>query len=307
MKSKWLAFLCLGFLTAGCALNRGEVAVQVPETANPESTALVKIVEVSDDRVFAIDPPQPSTPSLMNDEIDDPLITSRAVARKRNTYGAALGDILLPQGQTVEALVEDALAKALKEEGYKVVAEGDPGYAQALSLKARILEFWAWMTPGFWEIALEHQSRLMLERDLPKAGRHPSPEFQNSCLQGERLCITGIAFSDHLVAFFLQRLGERVFDKRLHRLALRQQNVSKCRAIGIALPGDRPTRDERIVNFVIHQRRRGRLRRIDRKYAVIGNLDDLDQGRALWIGRLRNLDCNFTAIECTPGRQKAKT
>ena len=85
------------------------------ETNNPSTGDAIKFVRVSDLRQFQIDPPQPDISSLMNDEIDDPLITSRAIARKRNSYGMALGDILLPEGKTVMKLVEAALPRDLEK------------------------------------------------------------------------------------------------------------------------------------------------------------------------------------------------
>ena len=106
--------LCLGFLAAGCATNRGIVDVRVPETTNPETSATVKIMKVTDRRVFQVKPNSPSIPSLRNDEINDPAITKRALARKRNTYGMALGDILLPPDRTVEHLTREALERGVK-------------------------------------------------------------------------------------------------------------------------------------------------------------------------------------------------
>ena len=82
----------------GCATTRGVMDVQEEVSANPETGIAVKFARVTDARRFEIDPRQADIPSLKNDEIDDPAITSRAIARKRNSYGKALGDILLPGG-----------------------------------------------------------------------------------------------------------------------------------------------------------------------------------------------------------------
>ena len=155
------------FILTGCALNRGELDIQAPEVANPETGQPVKLVKVVDKRVFAISPPNPSTPSLKNDEIDDPSITKRAIARKRGGFGQAFGDILLPEGETVEELTANALANALKERGYRVVSEGDPAYATALPLSADINQFWSWFTPGFWAIKLDYRANVELIGDWP--------------------------------------------------------------------------------------------------------------------------------------------
>ena len=164
------AFFVTIFILTGCALNRGELDIQAPEVANPESGQPVKLVEVVDKRVFAISPPNPSTPSLKNNEINDPSITKRAIARKRGGFGQALGDILLPEGETVEKLTADALANALKDRGYRVVSEGDPAYVTALPLSANINQFWSWFTPGFWTIKLNYQANVELTGDWPLKG-----------------------------------------------------------------------------------------------------------------------------------------
>lgn len=161
-----------GFLLTGCATSRGVLDLKVPDLPNPASSQTVKIVNVTDKRVFEIGPKKPSTPSLQNDEINDPEITRRAVARKRNGFGAALGDILLPEGQTVEQLTRAALVNALRDSGYRVVAEGEPGYAAAAPVSAEIQKFWAWMTPGFWEIKLRYNASIRLDGDWPLRGEN---------------------------------------------------------------------------------------------------------------------------------------
>lgn len=154
---------------AGCALTRGELDLRVEEIANPNSTKTVKIVEVVDRRVFQVDPPKPFIPSLSNNEVNDRSVQKRAVARKRNTYGAAMGDIVLPEGRTVEQLTKEALTRALREAGVRVVSEGVPGHDAAIPLRAEIKKFWAWVTPGFWQITLQYEIEVTLIRDWPVA------------------------------------------------------------------------------------------------------------------------------------------
>ncbi|MCK5273341.1 MAG: hypothetical protein KAR37_01740 [Alphaproteobacteria bacterium] len=167
MKIRIIAILCLGFIASGCATNRGIVDVSVPETANPDTTILLKITEVRDRRVFQIKPPVPSIPSLKNDEINDQTITKRAIARKRNTYGMGLGDILLPPGRSVDQLARGVLENALRESGYAVVSEDEPGYETARALTADIEKFWSWVTPGFWQITLQFEAQVVLKGDWP--------------------------------------------------------------------------------------------------------------------------------------------
>lgn len=167
---KIVVVLCLGVAASGCATSRGVFDVQVPDAPNPQTGQPVKLTEVVDKRVFELDPRQPSIPSLKNNEIEDASITKRAIARKRNGFGAALGDILLPEGRTVEQVTKEALTRALHESGYRVVSEGEPGYAEAVPLQAEIRQFWAWMNPGFWQITLKYNAQVMLRGNWPLNG-----------------------------------------------------------------------------------------------------------------------------------------
>lgn len=150
-----LSLICL--LGAGCATNRGVLDIRVPVVANPASGPAVKITQVNDVRQFELKPAIASIPSLKDKQIGNKSITSRAIARKRNTYGQALGDIVLPEGRTVEGLVRESAENALKERGYVVVAKDSPKYASALPIEIDIHQFWAWMNPGFWTLGMEFE------------------------------------------------------------------------------------------------------------------------------------------------------
>ena len=153
-----LILLAIAILVSGCATTRGVLEIEAEESVNPESGQAVKIVQVVDSREFQIAPPQPDIPSLKNDEINDPAITSRAIARKRNTFGKAMGDILLPEGQTIMDLVSSSLAKGLRENGFRVLEESDAEYAVAAPIEVDIEKFWGWFQPGFLaaQVALCH-------------------------------------------------------------------------------------------------------------------------------------------------------
>ncbi|MDH3233729.1 MAG: flagellar biosynthesis protein [Alphaproteobacteria bacterium] len=170
MTSRLVALLCVGVLLGGCAVNRSEINVGV-DKSQPAAAATVpvKLVNVTDKRRFELNPRRPSIPSLKNGEINDSKITKRAIARKRNSYGMAMGDVLLPPGRTVEDLAREALVKALNEAGYRVLKPSDPGYQAAPALSADIHEFWSWVTPGFTEIAMEFKADVRLIGDWPAA------------------------------------------------------------------------------------------------------------------------------------------
>ena len=62
------------------------------------------IESVTDERIFQENPKSQDIPSLGlgGSANATEIIRKRAIGRKRNTYGKALGDILLEEGQTVE-------------------------------------------------------------------------------------------------------------------------------------------------------------------------------------------------------------
>ncbi len=104
--------------------------------------------------------------SLDTDEDSSDASKARAIGRKRNGYGEALGDVVLPEGKTASGLVESALATGFQEAGYLVVKQGAPNFGAAAPVTARIIDFWAWFQPGFWSITTNQKSELQLSGDV---------------------------------------------------------------------------------------------------------------------------------------------
>ena len=148
---------------SGCATSRGVLDVRVPEIAEPTDGPRVYIGDVEDNRVFEIKPNKPSIPSLKDGQIDNEELTSRAIARKRNSYGMAMGDIMLPEGRTVEQLIRETIEEALKEKGYTVVESEGSGVT---TMDADIQKAWAWFSPGFWTVGLDYESEVILTSDV---------------------------------------------------------------------------------------------------------------------------------------------
>ena len=150
----------LVLVLGGCATTRSELRVASPVAAPasaPNANAPAAFIRtVKDDRKFEQAPPEPSTPSLGLEGATQATAETklRAIGRKRNGYGRALGDVLLENGQTVESIVRENLAAALREAGYNVRSEAaaDP---RALIVDVRITKFWAWVQPGFWAITVK--------------------------------------------------------------------------------------------------------------------------------------------------------
>ena len=168
-------------LLAGCATNRAEVDILPPGNSQTPAPANGKKVYIStvDDRVFHIKPSSFDIPSLKYDEIDDKSITERAIARKRNNYNMAIGDVLLPKGRTVSELVGDAVATAYRQAGYQVVST--PGARDVSEVKVQIIEFWSWYTAeGVLDKVLRNKSSLQIQT-------HGAPEHSVKTLVNEKV------------------------------------------------------------------------------------------------------------------------
>lgn len=164
--TRLLAYGVAASILAGCAVGRGTVDVTAPKSANPATGKYVRIDSVSDKRTFEVAPSTADIASLDPDEDTSDASKSRAIGRKRNGYGKALGDIVLPEGKTVSGIVEEALTSGFQNAGYIVVKKGDPNYDAAAPVNARIVNFWAWFQPGFWAISVNHKSDVELAGEV---------------------------------------------------------------------------------------------------------------------------------------------
>lgn len=150
---------------AACATNRSQISLTVPAPADmvvsADKTAVIETV--SDQRRFEADPADPSTPSLKkgHDFALDAEGRKAAVGRKRNSYGRAIGDIVLQPPQTIETITRDLVASGLQQRGYRVV-DATAAPADALRVSVGVQEFWSWLTPGFWAIDMEARVKTQL-------------------------------------------------------------------------------------------------------------------------------------------------
>ena len=158
-KIQTLLLITAVVLLAGCATSRSiiDIPSHVPQEAQVAATVdgkAVYIATVRDSRSFQERPPSPDIPSLDPSETSSAEIISRAIGRKRNTYGKALGDILLREGTTVESLTSSAIRRAFSENGYMVLDNASQVTPNVFVVNADINQFWTWMNPGFWAITL---------------------------------------------------------------------------------------------------------------------------------------------------------
>ena len=175
-------------LLSACVLSRSVVtlsdatASDIPADSVAPAGPAVKIVEVTDQRTFQVDPKAAQTPSLKDDNIDDKSITERAIARKRNGWGQAAGDVLLPEGDSVASHLRLAVANGFREAGYRVLSPGDAGYDQAIPVKVEIDKFWSWLSIGF--AANYPLSEASIKLDAPLPAFAPSPIISTSTRGG---------------------------------------------------------------------------------------------------------------------------
>jgi hypothetical protein len=153
----------------GCATSRSVVSLDQPAAAaiNPEHGVAVKIVRVSDARTFEASPKNPDTPSLGGQDVNDRALTARAIARKRNGLGRALGDVLLPENQTVADLMKTTMVDSFRKAHYRVLVPGDVGYDAAIPIQAQVVQFWSWLQPGFWELKVHNRAEVRITGSLP--------------------------------------------------------------------------------------------------------------------------------------------
>lgn len=150
-------------VVVGCATSRSVVSIDQPALQDVEADTggTIYLESVLDNRIFEDEPAEPSTPSLGKEGASaaSDEIRARAIGRKRNGYRKALGDVLLPEGETVERLIRSYAAAAFSDAGWRVVDRSDADLVASIQIN----EFWAWLNPGFWSIALNSVVSTTLE------------------------------------------------------------------------------------------------------------------------------------------------
>ena len=153
---------------SGCVTTRSEINLntQKNQVVNPISDKKIFIRSVLDNRHFEVAPDKASIPSLKySKDINNTKITSHAIARKRDGFGHAMGDILLPQNITVADIIKKTVSDVFKEQGYQIVQ--NPDNATSI-VNVKIDKFWCWITPGFWSMSLESEFQIVLQSQKDK-------------------------------------------------------------------------------------------------------------------------------------------
>jgi len=146
------------FTLTSCATNRS-VLIVTPEDTLP-STVLDKsaiIRSITDARQFMDKPPTPDIPSLGQGGVlkHSTELRSRAIGRKRNGYGKALGDVFLEDNNSVQNLVINTLTNVLNNYGYKIHDINLTYPPDTIFIDITINKFWSWIDIGFWSIGID--------------------------------------------------------------------------------------------------------------------------------------------------------
>jgi hypothetical protein len=155
----------------GCATNRGYLGIQVPSaTLTDPNGKQVYIRSITDSRSFQDKPESADIPSLGFGGISKvtPEMKSRAIARKRDTFGKALGDIMLKEGQSVQSVIYEATRNSLYSLGYDVVNDPKEAKPDAIIMDISIDKFWAWFMPGFWTLSIKSEITTINTISVPK-------------------------------------------------------------------------------------------------------------------------------------------
>lgn len=144
-------------LMSGCAVSRSEINVgtPMPSTINNNIDKHIVLTASYDARIFHDNPATPDIPSLGSGGIanNGVEIRTRAIGRKRNGYGKALGDVLLPQGQSVSQLIDDRISTTLSTLGYTIV-KADISSKETPVVKVDIYQFLSWLDVAFTHLTV---------------------------------------------------------------------------------------------------------------------------------------------------------
>ncbi len=157
-KLSLLAFVFL--LLSGCtAPPRSVIDISLPSLTQISNANEIEVYISSseDNRLFEPQSTDFSNPSLNPDAVQGNDINARAIARKSDSDGKGLGDILLPEGKTIEFLISSVLKQTLIANGYKIISDKDLITDNTSIVDTKIDKFWAWMNQGLLNTTITSQ------------------------------------------------------------------------------------------------------------------------------------------------------
>ena len=154
-------------LLSGCASRTG--VIPTPEaglTENPAEGIAVRIGDVVDERRFGDFAGTRLVPTLTGDA-DDPVRRSRAIGRSNTPNGTAGHNVFLEPDRTVQSTTADAIARALRSAGFRVLEEGDKGYERAIPVDIAVEQYWMMRSPPSASPYVRGEIRARITSQLP--------------------------------------------------------------------------------------------------------------------------------------------
>lgn len=164
----WIALMAAVVGSSGCVIGRRSIDLEVPpsEVVAIATKGTVAFIDITDNRVFANKPRDPSVPSIDGDvtkESKDFLRTM--IGRQRGGWGNAMGDIQLASGETVDVQMKRLLEAGFRRRGYVVSDDANADTTVGVVID----KFWAWFTPGMW--AVDFEAQILSNLTLSGSGR----------------------------------------------------------------------------------------------------------------------------------------
>ena len=156
MKNLLLAIFA-AFMLCGCA-PKG-IFVSLPDEQAPSSISKktkIYIESVKDVRAFENDPKQASIPSLYKHNVNEVSAKEKQqyIGRTRNGYGKGLWNVILENKQRTTSVVRARIEDAFRSNGYQVIKNENEIDKDTISVNARIVKFWSYISLGFSKVGL---------------------------------------------------------------------------------------------------------------------------------------------------------
>jgi hypothetical protein len=188
----------LGLCVGGCAIGTTRVAITPsPLAASGNQRAQTILVQTFKD--------------VRQDD-------HKYIGNKRNGLGMSVGRIGLERGKTLETLVTEAVAQALRHSGYNAVLQGQPGSkAPSAILSGEIKSFWMDMYMKAWH----HVGLRLILRD--RSGQHVKWERS---VEGDESYVLWLAITPEF-----ERVINSALDNALRKAAANFASEEFARAV----------------------------------------------------------------------------
>ena len=175
--------IALGVLTLACTPSAWEhsvVTVPTRQMPDPASGTTVVITRVTDKRSF-VQVPQKfyGIPSQKGGASADPALRPRTVGRKGSSASDVIGDVLLPENETVANLVRKELTAVLRSSGYRVADSATQAPPGAFTMEVDINRFWTWLEYGVTHNTIDYNASLSIASPALKGDGHVLLELED--------------------------------------------------------------------------------------------------------------------------------